>query len=97
MTDLPFHIEQEVNRALLTDEEIQNDYFSEFNVNALMRADAKTRALFYRIMREVGAFCANDIRDQENENPLPPEIGEEYLRPANMVPAGSPTPRLTAL
>jgi phage portal protein BeeE len=46
---------------------------------------------FYRVMREGGAYSANDIRALENMNPI--ENGDTYLQPTNMAPLGSvPSP-----
>ncbi|GIJ51312.1 portal protein [Virgisporangium aliadipatigenens] len=61
-----------------------------YNVDGLLRGDSAARAAFYNVMRQVGAYSANDIRDREN---LPPvEGGEVYLQPMNMVPLGTEPP-----
>lgn len=58
-----------------------------YSVEGLLRGDSQARAQFYRIMREVGAFSANDIRALENRPPV--EGGDTYLQPLNMAPLGS--------
>lgn len=61
--------------------------FAEYAVEGLLRGDSAARAEFYRVMREVGAYSANDIRARENETPV--EGGDTYLQPLNMAPLGS--------
>jgi HK97 family phage portal protein len=68
--------EQELDLKLLTEAERQAGWHFEFDLNSLMRGDAKSRGEFYKIMRETGAFSPNEIRAKENENPR--EGGDEY-------------------
>lgn len=58
-----------------------------YNLDPLLRGDSAARAAFYRVMREVGAYSANDIRDREDMEPI--EEGDTYLQPVNMAPLGS--------
>jgi HK97 family phage portal protein len=58
-----------------------------YNVNRLLRGDSAARAAFYRVMREVGAYNANEIRDQEDLPPI--DGGEIYLQPTNLAPLGT--------
>lgn len=60
--------------------------YAEYSVEGLLRGDSAARGAFYRVMREVGAFSANDIRRLENRPPIPD--GDTYLQPANLVPLG---------
>ncbi len=60
---------------------------AKYTVQALLRGDSAARAAFYRVMREVGAFSANDIRDLEDQPPI--ENGDTYLQPTNLAPLGS--------
>jgi HK97 family phage portal protein len=55
-----------------------------FNVNGLLRGDAKTRAEFYRTMREIGGLNPNEIREKEDLPPRTDEGGDQYALPANM-------------
>lgn len=57
-----------------------------YNLDALVRGDTAARTQFYNMMRTVGAFSANDIRDREDLPPIPD--GNTYLQPANMQPLG---------
>ena len=80
--------EQALTRDLIPPED-RNEYFVEFLIEGLLRGDFKTRYDAYAIGRNNGWLSANDIRRMENMNPLPPEQGDVYLIPLNMVPAGS--------
>jgi HK97 family phage portal protein len=64
--------------------------YAEYAVEGLLRGDSAARANFYRVMREVGALSANDIRAMENMPPI--DGGDVYLQPANLVPLGTPPP-----
>lgn len=64
-----------------------------YDVDGLLRGDSVARGQFYRTMREVGAFNANDIRARENLEPI--EGGDQYLQPTNLAPLGTdPTQQL---
>jgi HK97 family phage portal protein len=60
---------------------------AKYKVQGLLRGDSAARAEFYRVMREVGAMSANDIRDLEDMPPI--DHGDTYLQPLNMAPLGS--------
>lgn len=66
------------------------EYFAEFLMDALIRGDIKSRYDAYGIARTNGWLSVNEIRRKENENPI--KGGDEYLRPLNMVPVGTPGP-----
>lgn len=78
--------EQRLALDLLNDAE-RGRVFFKFNANALMRGDNASRGVFYRVMREVGAYSANDIRALEDMNPI--ADGDTYLQPTNLAPLGS--------
>lgn len=61
--------------------------YAEYSVEGLLRGDTTSRSQFYRVMREVGAYSANDIRALENRPPV--EGGDTYLQPVNLAPLGS--------
>lgn len=90
--------EQGLSRALLKESE-RDKYFFEFMADSLVRGDMKSRYDAYWIGRQMGVWSANDIRDRENANRLPGEIGDIYWQPSNMTPAGTqpePKPALPA-
>lgn len=76
--------EQEINRRLLND---STEYFAEFLIEGLLRGKQLERFQAYAIARQWGWACPNDIREIENQNPLPGAQGDIYLVPMNMVDA----------
>ena len=76
-------IEQNGNRDLLNDTD-QSTYFTEFNIDAILRGDFKSRNEGYSRGRQWGWYSANDIRAFENMNPI--DNGDVYLSPMNMTP-----------
>jgi HK97 family phage portal protein len=82
--------ENAIMQKLMTPAERQV-YFVEFLIDALLRGDINTRYSSYAIGRQWGWLSADDVRDQENMNPLPDGAGQAYLSPLNMATAGAPT------
>ena len=77
-------IEQSINRALFSDKE-KGCYYTQFNIDGLMRGAYKERMEGYAIARQNGWMSANDIRLLENLNPLTEEQGgDTYLVNGNM-------------
>lgn len=61
--------EQELNRKLFTEEEKRSGkYFCKFNLNGLMRADAKSRAEYYNTLFGISGIKPAEIRDLEGLN-----------------------------
>lgn len=79
-------LEQEFNRKLVSKEQ-RGVICIEFIPEGLLRGDIATRYASYATGRQWGFLSVNEIRKFENMNPLPAEIGDQYLAPANMVPA----------
>lgn len=79
--------EQRVEKELFFDEGTDRDV--RYNVNGLLRGDSKARGEFYRVMRELGALNADEIRDLEDRPPIPGGVGEIYLQAANMQELGA--------
>jgi HK97 family phage portal protein len=77
-------IEQAINNQLLIEKERKAGYFAEFKVDGLLRGDIESRYRAYSIARQYGWMSANEIRELENLNPLPPDIGDTYWVPLNM-------------
>lgn len=59
-----------------------------FKFQGQLRGDTVSRYAAYAIGRQWGWLSADDIRELEDEDPLPDGQGESYLVPLNMVPAG---------
>ncbi len=76
--------EQSIVRSLLTVEE-KKQYFVKFNVDGLLRGDYQSRMNGYAIGRQNGWMSANDIRELENLDRIPAELGGDlYLINGNM-------------
>jgi HK97 family phage portal protein len=71
--------EQALEKALLLPGERQH-LFIKFNVNGLLRGDYQSRMQGYATARQNGWMSANDIRELEDLNRIPPELGGDlYL------------------
>ena len=78
--------EQNLQRILLTTDE-KKDYFFKFNVDGLLRGDYASRMSGYATARQNGWMSANDIRELENLDRIPEELGGDlYLINGNMLP-----------
>ncbi len=76
--------EQSMIRSLFTKEE-KSEYFIKFNVDGLLRGDYQSRMNGYAIGRQNGWMSANDIRELENLDRIPTELGGDlYLINGNM-------------
>lgn len=78
--------EDEMSLMFLNERE-REEYYFEFMVQGLLRADAKSRNESYEIQRRNGIISANDWRRMENMNPIPGAEGDQLLIPVNMMPA----------
>lgn len=76
--------EQAMSKALLNPEE-KKKYFFKFNVDGLLRGDYESRMNGYAIARQNGWMSANDIRELENLDRIPADLGGDlYLINGNM-------------
>lgn len=83
--------EAAMERDLLTDEDRAGGICIRFNLDAVLRGDFKSRQEGLQIQRQNNVINANEWRELEGKNPLTKEQGgEEYIRPANMVPPNTP-------
>lgn len=77
--------EQRVTKELLPP-----GLYANYQMGGLLRGDSQARATFYRAMRDVGGFSADDVRALEEMPPLPAgKGGDVYLQPMYMAPLGS--------
>jgi len=77
--------EMSLQRALLTEKEKQ-EYFIKFNVDGLLRGDYQSRMNGYATGRQNGWLSANDIRELEDLNRIPEDLGGDlYLVNGNMM------------
>ena len=79
--------EEEANRKLVSEEEQREGYYVKHVMDGLLRGDTESRAAFYKAMRELGVFSANDIAELEDRNPIGP-LGDLRYISANLVPLG---------
>ncbi|MEO3428918.1 phage portal protein [Pelagibius sp. CAU 1746] len=84
---LAARIEGAMERDLLSEAE-RRTYFIRHDFGALLRGDLKSRFEAYKIGREAGILSPNDCRRREGEAPI--ENGDEYIRPLNFTPLGTP-------
>ena len=81
--------EQSLQRTLLSSEEKKRYYFK-FNLEGLLRGDYASRMTGYATARQNGWMSANDIRELENLDRIPVELGGDlYLINGNMLPLGN--------
>lgn len=76
--------EQELTYKLLLDSELNKGYYCKFNVDAITRADIKTRYEAYRIGVQGGFLKPNEVRAREEMEAA--EGGDTLLVNGNMVP-----------
>lgn len=75
-----------MNTQLLTEEE-QKRYFFKANLNALLRGNSAARMAYYNARFDRGSLSIDEIREYEDENPLPNGMGGRYfLQGNNYVP-----------
>lgn len=77
--------EQSLSRALLSETE-KKIYFFKFNLEGLLRGDYQSRMQGYSIGIQNGFMCPNDVRELENLDLIPDELGgNKYMVNGNMV------------
>lgn len=83
---LPWCVRKEARykQTLLLPSEREQGIFVEFNLDSLLRGDAKSRAEALQIQRFNGIINANEWRAKENMNPY--KGGERYLVQGAMIP-----------
>jgi HK97 family phage portal protein len=64
------NIEQEITRCLIGDLDA-DEYFAEFAVEGLLRADSAGRGAWYNTALQNGWMCRNEVRRLENLPPIP--------------------------
>lgn len=72
----------------ITKELLPKDMSAKYQLGGLLRGDSAARATFYRAMRDVGAYSANNILDLEDLPPLEGAEGDLHLQPMYMAPLG---------
>lgn len=75
--------ERMANWKLLTPQDREAGYFVKTNLKTLLRADAKTRAEYFKQKIQNGAANPNDWRADDDENPNEDPSGDEYYMNGN--------------
>lgn len=83
---------QELNIKLLREDE-QEEYYFEFQFDALLRGDTLSRMQAHQIAILSGIKSQNEAREQENLNKI--EGGDKYYMPLNYWPIDEPRPEKT--
>lgn len=85
LTYMPWirRIEQSADKNLLTPEESEK-YYTQFALEALLRADSAARANLYSSALQNGWLNRNTVRKLENQPPIPG--GEIYTVQSNLIP-----------
>ena len=77
--------EQSIHRALLSPEE-KPLYFAKFNMEGLLRGDYASRMQGYAVGIQNGFLSPNDVRNLENMDLIPEELGgNNYMVNGNMI------------
>src|SRR5690606_21297896 len=84
LMDILTGYEQELTYKLFTDQELEEGYYIKFNVNAILRADPKTRYEGYQKAIQSGFMTPNEVRALEELEPK--EGGDRLLINGNMMP-----------
>lgn len=79
--------EQVMNWKLFTKEEREQGYYVKFNLDALLRGDAKSRAEAMSIKRQNGIINADEWRELDDINPIGGVAGTTYFVMSNMMSA----------
>jgi HK97 family phage portal protein len=78
--------EENIKTQIMTPKQRKEGLYCEFQLNNLLRGDAKTRAELYASGRQNSWMSVNDIRRLENMNTV--EGGDEYIQPLNFINIG---------
>lgn len=84
MLPIVTRFERSMKWKMLSKREREQGYYIKFNLASLLRADSKSRAEFYHIMRQDGVYNADEIRAFEEMNPQEGGAGKAYLANGNL-------------
>jgi HK97 family phage portal protein len=77
--------EQNMNWKLFTPAERAEGYYIKFNIDALLRGDARARAAYLNAKRQNGIINADEWRELDDENPIGGIAGTAYLVNGSMI------------
>lgn len=58
----------------------RSNFYTKMNFNALLRGDVAARGAWYKNMRELGVYSANDILEHEDENKIGPDGDKRVMQ-----------------
>ncbi|MCM0760674.1 phage portal protein [Sporomusa sphaeroides DSM 2875] len=79
--------EQIMNWKLFTKQEREQGFYVKFNLDALLRGDAKSRAEALAIKRRNGVINADEWRELDDQNPIGGIVGTTYFVGSDMMAA----------
>lgn len=78
--------EQNYNMQLLSLREEKQGFYFKHIIEGLLRANARDRAEFYRIMIGTGIMSPNEAREKEDMNPSADPLADELYMPTGLIP-----------
>jgi HK97 family phage portal protein len=81
-------ITQTIQRDLINISDGKRGIYAEHDFTELLRGNLAAETTFMISMRQWGAMCVDEMRARIGLNPLPDGLGQIFLNPMNMVPAG---------
>ena len=78
-------IEQEFNKKLFVRRE-RGEYYTKFNIEAMLRGDMQSQAEYFLKMVQMGALSPNEVRRLTNQNPA--EGGDQKYIMSNLMKLG---------
>lgn len=78
--------EQEMNRKMLTRQEVLNGYGFKFNVSVILRGDPQQQAEMIQKLVNCAVYSPNDARRWLDQPPIEGDAGNQYLVNGSMVP-----------
>lgn len=79
-------VEKALDRQLFSEREKEQDYYTKFNVNALLRGNPKEQAEINQIKFNCGALSQDEWRAQDDQNKLADDIGSQYWVRRDLAP-----------
>lgn len=76
--------EQEMAYKLFSTEQLRKGMYLRHNVDALMRADSRSRAEFYQKMVYSGVYNPDECRALEEKDPIPGGAGQKFFMTKNL-------------
>ncbi len=76
--------EEAIESQLMTDKQIIDGHYMEFNIEAFQRGDFKTRMEGYAAAVSCGSMNPDEIREKENREPIPDGLGAKFFISQNL-------------